>query len=295
MTVSGVAACVACGGHAFSEVPYPREGVSITSIGFDSIRICAACGLGQALPLRSQAELDAFYARGEYRAEGGAAHEARQRLHERNQCRHRVAIALPFASGKDSLRVLDVGAGHGWIVDWLLHALPGRLLSYDYVEPDDDVSALIERRVKDANLRRLPGLNEAAPAYDLIFLDHVLEHVAHPLALLGEVKHRLAPGAVAYVEVPNADYRFKRNVFPHTFFFTPEALSQLGAAAGIAVARCEVFGRPPSGVMSLPLRAAYRVAATAGLLSLAGGLDDRLWRYAPVRDGMWIRWLIRAA
>jgi len=27
---------------------------------------------------------------------------------------------------------------------------------------------------------------------------------------------------------------------------------------------------------------------------LAGWLDDRLWRYRPAADGLWIRWMVRA-
>ena len=295
MTASGASACIACGGSVFSEAPYPREGAVVSSLRFDSIRICATCGLGQALPIHSQADLDGFYARGEYRAHGSVTPDARQRLHERNQCRHRVQIALPFTRGKDPVRVLDVGAGHGWIADWLVSALRGRALSYDYVEPDDAMSALIEARAKSANLRRLREWRDVGAAYDLVFLDHVLEHVTDPLELLVALRGRLAPGAVAYIEVPNADYRFKRNVFPHTFFFTHAALARLADRAGLAVTRCEVFGRPPSGAASLPLRAAYRFAAAGGLQSPAAWLDDRLWHYQPAPDGLWIRWLVSAA
>jgi SAM-dependent methyltransferase len=193
------------------------------------------------------------------------------------------------------LRVLDVGAGHGWIADWLGLALRGRALAYEFVEPDDGMSALIGRRVTGASLKRLRGWDEAGAGYDLIFLNHVLEHVADPLDLLAQVKRRLAPGATAYIEVPNADYRFKRNVFPHTFFFTPDAFAHLGARAGLAERDCAVFGRQPAGPATLPLRAAYRFAAAADLRPLAGWLDDRLWHYPPAPDGMWIRWLISRA
>lgn len=293
MPTSDAAACIACGGNAFSNISYPALGAPATEIRFDSIRICAACGLGQALPRYLQSTLDAFYADGDYWG-GLVARDARQALHERNQCRHRADIALPFAPANDTIRALDVGAGHGWIADWLARALRGRALTYEFVEPDDAMSALIEQRVTGASLRRLHGWDEAGSSYDLVFLNHVLEHVADPLDLLAQVKRRLAPRAVAYIEVPNADYRFKQNVFPHTCFFTPDALARLGTRAGLAVMHCEVFGRQPAGLTTLPLRVAYRFAATAGLLSVAGWLDDRLWHYRPTSDGLWIRWLISA-
>jgi SAM-dependent methyltransferase len=291
---TGVGTCIACGGGAFSEIDYPARGVPATAIRFECIRICAACGLGQALPCYPQSTLDAYYANGDYWG-GPAARDARQVLHERNQCRHRVDIALPLVAKKNPLRVLDVGAGHGWIADWLNLALRGRALVYEFVEPDSGMSALIGQRVTGASLKRLRGWDEAGSGYDLIFLNHVLEHVAAPLDVLAQVKLRLAPGAAAYIEVPNADHRFKQNVFPHTFFFTPDAFAHLGTRAGLVVLDCAVFGHQPAGAATLPLRAAYRLAASVDLRSLAGWLDDRLWRYRPAPDGMWIRWLISRA
>jgi 2-polyprenyl-3-methyl-5-hydroxy-6-metoxy-1,4-benzoquinol methylase len=294
MIAPDAAACIACGGNAFTNVDYPALGAAVGTIRFDSIRICAACGLGRALPHYPQSTLDVFYADGDYWG-GSVGRDARQALHERNQCRHRVDIALPFVSVSGTIRALDVGAGHGWIADWLVHALRGRALNYEYVEPDDRMSAQIEQRVTGAKLRRLRGWEEGGSSYDLIFLNHVLEHVADPLDMLAQVKRRLAPEAVAYIEVPNSDYRFKQNVFPHTCFFTPGAISRLGARAGLAVIDCTVFGHQPAGLPTLPLRAAYRIAATAGLPTLAGWIDDRLWHYRSAHDGMWIRCLISAA
>lgn len=285
--------CPACGSRAFSSVSYPARGAPLTTLRFVAIRVCAGCGLGRALPCYTQAELDAFYATGSYWSDAVGRSRA-QSFHERNQCRHRVALALCAVGRLSALRVLDVGAGHGWIADWLVHAPRGRALNYEYVEPDDGVSGLIEQRVTCASIRRMRGWKEAASRYDLIFLNHVLEHVADPLDALAQVKLRLAPGAVAYVEVPNADHRFKRNVFPHTWFFTPDALARLGARAGLAVIDCAVFGRQPAGLSTLPLRAAYRIAATAGSPVLAGWIDDWLWHYRPAHDGLWIRCLISA-
>lgn len=285
------APCIACGGTSFSAAPYPADGTPVAPIRFESIRVCSACGLGQALPEYPQKALDAFYADGRYWGDT-VARDRRQVLHERNQCRHRVAAVAPLLATGDTLRVLDVGAGHGWIADQWRAALPGRALTYHFVEPDPQMSALIAARLTGARVERLPGLAQAQPGYDAIFLNHVLEHVADPPALLAALRRLLAPGGVAYIEVPHADYRFKRDVFPHTWFFTPQALHKLAARGKLAESCCETFGRLP-GASALPLRVAYRAAAMANAAPLAGWLDDRLWHYRPAADGLWIRWIVR--
>ena len=103
----------------------------------------------------------------------------------------------------------------------------------------------------------------------------------------------LAEGGRAYIEVPHADYRFKTDVFPHTWFFTPAALQKLAARARVIEQRSEVFGRlPSSGALDLAWRAGFRVCAALGAATLGGWLDDRLWRYRAGADGIWLRWIV---
>lgn len=287
------AVCPVCDGGLGAMLPYPQRHARTFSIKFSAIWLCEDCGLGVAIPRHPQSALDAFYASGEYW--GGVVAPARgQSLHESNQCKHRVARSLRYLGQRAGLRVLDVGAGHAWTADWLHALAPGKTAQFDFVEPDLARCADIQKRVDWCGIRRVEKLAAATGPYDLVFLNHVLEHVADPLDPLAQVERRLAPGAVAYIEVPNADYRIKQNVFPHTCFFTPDALTRLAARAGLTVIDCAVFGRQPAGFPTLPLRAAYRIAATAGPPALAGWIDDRLWRYRSAHEGLWIRCLISA-
>jgi len=124
----------------------------------------------------------------------------------------------------------------------------------------------------------------------------VLEHVADPVAALGTIHGLLARDGVAYIEMPHADYRFKSDVFPHTWFFTHDALAALARRAGLTQVLRESFGRfPTSSADDLARRAAFRAAATLKLESLAGFFDDKVWRYDQRDDGMWLRWLVRRA
>jgi 2-polyprenyl-3-methyl-5-hydroxy-6-metoxy-1,4-benzoquinol methylase len=192
--------------------------------------------------------------------------------------------------------ILDVGAGHGWTGDFLERLYPGRVRRFDFIEPDETLSREIAGRKAHFEKRRLASIDAAQSGYDAIFLNHVLEHVAEPMACVRQVSALLAPGGVAYFETPYADQRFKSDVFPHTWFFTPDALAQIAKRTGLKEVLRVAFGRMPGNTGADRVwRAAFRLSAEAGLADLAGRFDDRVWRYAPAEDGIWLRWMVSRA
>jgi SAM-dependent methyltransferase len=204
-----------------------------------------------------------------------------------------VTRALAALAATSRLRVLDVGAGHAWTAYWIERLAPGALEAFDFIELDEANSAAILARPTPYATSRVRTLDDAHAGYHVIFLNHVLEHVAEPLQAVRRVRDLLAPGGVAYVEMPNADQRFKSDVFPHTWFFTLEALRQLAARTGVEERVRESFGRMPSrSGMDALWRAGFRAAAALGLAGAAGAFDDRIWRYETRADGIWLRWLV---
>jgi SAM-dependent methyltransferase len=273
-------------------VDYPCGHPSRFALRFETIVACLQCGLGMALPQPTQSELDAFYAAGTYWSDAVSRTRA-QSLHERNQCRHRTVRALRALGRTSGLRALDVGAGHGWTAEWLDRLAPGA--AFDFIEPDETCSREILSRRPGGNTRRIGALGEARGGYDLVFLNHVLEHVADPVECITRVRAQLAPAGLAYFEVPHADQHFKADVFPHTWFFTPLALEHLAARSGMVEILRETFGRmPPAGGRGLLWRAAFRAGAALGWSRFAGWMDDRIWSYAGAPQGVWLRWIVRA-
>lgn len=262
------------------------------ALSFEHIVECGACGLGMALPRYAQSALDKFYAGGAYWNDA-VGHSRPQVLHEGNQCRHRVRHVMEALQPGARPNVLDVGAGHGWTGDFLERLYPGRVRRFDFIEPDEGLSRGILARTARFGKERLPSLDAAAGGYDAIFLNHVLEHVAEPLECVRQVTALLAPGGVAYFEMPYADQRFKADVFPHTWFFTPEALAQIARRVGLTEVLRTPFGRMPGNTgLDRVWRAAFRASAELNLADLAGRFDDRVWRYAPAADGIWLRWMV---
>jgi len=128
--------------------------------------------------------------------------EAEQRyLH--NRLTQKRALIEPLLTG-DSRRLLDVGAGEGWVLA-AFHAAGWQVTGIDYSDyackyhhPD----CLPFMRAGDVG-ELLMAAAEAGEQFDSIILDNVLEHSPAPLELLQASRKLLAPGGVLVVEVPN--------------------------------------------------------------------------------------------
>ena len=99
-----------------------------------------------------------------------------------------------------SIRVLDVGAGDGWLARGLLPTLPegSTVTGWDTNYTDGDLESLAGESSGATFVREAP-----AGRFDLLLLLDVLEHVANDRGFLGAlVRERLTPGAEALISVP---------------------------------------------------------------------------------------------
>jgi 2-polyprenyl-3-methyl-5-hydroxy-6-metoxy-1,4-benzoquinol methylase len=286
--------CLLCGAAAGRRIGYPgAESVGARELELGAIAVCGKCGFGRAEPCPDQPRLDRFYASGSY---WHGSHNPYQMAHERVQAFVRVRRCMLLLPPGGALRVLDVGAGHGFIAEALERV--GRVAAYDFIEPDDAAARYIAQRERAFPRNRLVRLADGG-RYDVLFLNHVLEHVADPAAFLQATLPQLKAGALAYVETPLADQRFKRDVFPHVLFFTPDAVRALGQRLGVATLAVEAFGRMhvESGrqIARKLADAAFQLTVRSGVHSLQTLIDHAIWSYRVQPDGVWLRWLFRPA
>jgi SAM-dependent methyltransferase len=191
-------------------------------------------------------------------------------------------------------RVLDFGCGPGKFLDRLQDA------GWETYGIEPSTPAAFARHVR---LERPPQDG----SFDLVLLNHVLEHVTHPLEILRQLSQALREGGFLFVGVPavdtlpqHRDFKYCIDGRHHLLCYSQACLRGLLARAGLAAAACLEGPELDAVTKGQPLR--LRLVATRGsapqaaLLSpltpamnalaqyrRARGIADRVRSALPVR------------
>ncbi len=147
--------------------------------------------------------------------------------------------------------------------------------------------------------------------FDVIVMNHVLEHVHQPIAFMEDVRRLLAPGGVVHVAVPNiacweAALSGWTSYEPyHLTYFDPQTLSRTILAGGLAIERMTTHDSFSGWFLAI-LRTALGVNRASGSVtrqatftagraaSRRAGVVEHAYRFAMVcaGGGLWpLRWL----
>ena len=146
-------------------------------------------------------------------------------------------------------RLLDVGAGNG------AYLLSVRSAGWEIVgvEPDPAAAAVARRTGLDVREGSIHSLQSGDGTFDVITMNHVIEHVHEPRKVLSEAFRLLRPGGILYLETPNIESyghrrfgRHWRGLEPprHLVLFNWNSLEALLSEVGFA----QIERRRRSGV-----------------------------------------------
>ncbi len=212
------------------------ENVVLFFAGRHRIVKCAACGLVYTADFKTGAEIydnSYFTLKNQYVA----------RWEE--FCAMFESLMDKILRFKRSGRLLDVGAGVGA----LLSVAVKRGFSAQGVEVSDWASAFarIEKGL-DVITGTLEDARFGTGAFDVVVLNHLLEHVHYPRSLLAEVRRILKNDGLLSIGVPNissimATLKGGRwvSLHPeeHIWHFSPETLEKLLLLSGFEILRFE--------------------------------------------------------
>jgi 2-polyprenyl-3-methyl-5-hydroxy-6-metoxy-1,4-benzoquinol methylase len=164
-------------------------------------------GWRMAQPRPTADELKAFYAKEYFQAAHGtyAADYSETELAHRDLIARLMLFAAETArGGARGGRFLEVGCGEGW----LLAAAQAAGFAVSGLDFSDDglkrfhPELLPSARFGDA-FENLERLIDAGEKFDVVAMEHVLEHVLDPERLLRRLPRLIAPGGVCAITVPN--------------------------------------------------------------------------------------------
>lgn len=139
-----------------------------------------------------------------------------------------VAVALTPAG--DPVTMLDIGCGGGSAVAF------ARSLGWDAagIDPDPDAVATARRRGIRADVGELEAQGYPTGKFDLIVMNHVIEHVHDPQRLLQECRRILAVGGRVLITTPNVGSALHLRYREHWRGLEPPRHLRIYSVAGLA-------------------------------------------------------------
>lgn len=208
------------------------------------VRACAECGLWFAMEGDERADYDELYQSEEY---GSDYVEPLAKVTEWRQYQEYITFRpffknVPIAGNR---RLLDVGCGVGRFCR-AAHVAGWQVTGIDLSKTAIDVGGWdVPFSLQCATLGEMVRRGDI---FDVVTVFEVLEHLAEPDLLLGEVREALVPGGAVFCTVPNRHSPLvmgsaRRDWLPpvHLLFFTEEALHALFARCGFTEIRTGII------------------------------------------------------
>lgn len=203
-------------------------------LGFSEIIFCKDCKVGIAFPDVSDDALRDYYEKGGYWPNVAPLKALKKAIVPYALAKARwenIESLLVQAEKFKDIAILDIGAGHGFIGMLANESKKIKLNRYTCVEPDVQMRQCVNSywfgRPDEHRLDIKKALDEVNGAYDVVVLSHVIEHLKDPLSMLKSSLALMTQGGVLLLEVPNQDYLFKNDVFPHLLFYNQDSLQRL--------------------------------------------------------------------
>jgi SAM-dependent methyltransferase len=244
--------CVSCGSVDFFTTPYINNQTSTRVIPWNELNVkcCNNCGLGFAFPLPTAELLQKFYQL-DYHADPQSYSKVffTRRIHPGYLSQALNVALFADVSQKAEINYLDIGCGaFGHSFNAFSKVYHNKKVNYFGIDADPLAKKMLEQNSITWLGDDYQSLNNCGKQFDIITLSHCLEHLALEDALhfLERARNFLTKEGVLFIEVPHDDFRNKQRQLspssPHTIFFTPEALSNIAAAAGFSVLFCRALG-----------------------------------------------------
>ena len=197
---------------------------------WNPVVICMNCGLIQNNPRLTEDEYGRFYSSDDYRSlyEGESyLEESAKRFNKSN---HIFEDLNPIISKLGLKTILEVGCGGGW------NLLPFDRAGYnvtgvDYSENLTEMGRSYGLNIHQGSIRSLENWEQK---YDVIILNHVIEHFTDFFGFMELIIRRLIKNGIIYAGVPNMDHCIVGQLQnAHLYYFTPRTFKRYMSELGL--------------------------------------------------------------
>jgi len=235
-----------------------REVISLPEIGGSgpevfTFRRCLNCGV-MFLAVRPPASEMARYYRDDYEPYQNTYHPIAEAFVGWRTKKEGKMLLKYCPSAKD---LLDVGASWGKYIKAMRDRLNFKVVG---VEPNSAMCAEGKRRGLDLRAGELLAQKFPDQSFDILVMNHVIEHLSSPRKEVREIFRILRPGGLALLRTPNEDtperhffgrawlaYEFPR----HLILFNRETLSRLLEKEGFEVIKVWFEKTPNDIILSI--------------------------------------------
>ena len=241
--------CPACGSADVADgIPVPDHEYGLSYVA--RYRECGACGTIFQEPMPTLAELASFYPF-DYHSmtHSGLLHRIRSGM--------RIGRLAKLLTADGA--ILDYGCGDGAFLVQAAERLPGRRL-WGYEIADRTETIVLAGGAVTLVKGAISDLLATLPKCSLITLNHVIEHLPDPLAVVKALVEKLLPGGIFEGQTPAAD-SLERSVFGscwsgyhaprHTVVFSRKGLRRVLECSGLSAAILQGAFNPASLAISL--------------------------------------------
>jgi 2-polyprenyl-3-methyl-5-hydroxy-6-metoxy-1,4-benzoquinol methylase len=195
-----------------------------------NVYFCEMCKVGVTIPIPSSSELSSLYSSGTYRSAGGKRFVG---LMEKGVYLARQLRRKRIEKYKRNGRILDIGSGRGVFLD-VMRKYGWKVAGTEYnKETAESINKSYNINIVTGN----PGDWGFPPgSFDVVTMNHVLEHMSDPEIAIGECSRLLEKGGLLVVAVPNITSLqstlgkklwFHLDIPYHLYHFSEEGLSSL--------------------------------------------------------------------
>ena len=191
--------------------------------------LCQKCGLMMSNPRLTDQSYKIFYSTDLYREiylERDFLKDGERNL-KSDYGKFILNHLYPFIKTSKGLSVLEFGCGGGWN---LIHFLKigHKVTGYDYSPGLTRLGRTHKLDLREGTIGDIEG------KYEIIILNHVIEHFTDLVGSMRAIKKHLKPGGLMYIGVPNIDnYGFLQIQNAHVYYFTPQTFKHYMSHCGL--------------------------------------------------------------